>query len=179
MSRSHKDPSGTLNKARWLLSKSKRDIVKLQAEYTRACYPRHHYDTNIFEDKHRAKSIYSWEAAIVMAQYCILHNIENPSDVFNALNFRFEKGTSLIQGDRRWYNVLLDYFNSFILPCLKRNAGITWFIQPSLLTAFNMYSAFVHSGDIKPNCFLKTTTEHMNSIKCHALEKKYNAPWRK
>ena len=156
MSWSHKNPSGTLNKARWLLSKSKRnrhELCKL--------YDRHYSDIASGSTSKRClqsscyiKYCSSWESAFIMAQYCLLHNIDNPSDVFNSVNFDFERGTTLVQGDRQWEPVLKKYFNTIVSSVLDKN-GSSFLFEPALSTLFNLYEVLVKSGDIEPSSYLK------------------------
>ena len=145
--KSHRNPSGTINKASWLLSNSKRDIKMLASLYMRCGYPPHASAA----DKQSRKYQSSWEAAYVMAQYCIEHNVSKPSDVFNSINFDFEKGSTLKQGDIQWYEVLSDHFVSLVLPVLKEtHRGIwIWMVRPGLVTLYNMFAAYVKSGKIK------------------------------
>lgn len=142
---SHRNPSGTINKASWLLSNSKRDIKALASLYMRCGYPPHAF----VADKQSRKYQSSWEAAYVMAQYCIEHNVSKPSDVFNSINFDFEKGSTLKQGDIQWYEVLSDYFVSLVFPVLKETHSVLWMVRPGLVTLYNMFAAYVKSGKIK------------------------------
>ena len=156
MSWSHKDPSGTLNKARWLLDKSKRDRRELYK-----LYDRHYNDiaSGLISKKCSQSNCYvkycsSWESAFIIAQYCLLHNIDNPSDVFNSVNFDFERGTTLVQGDRQWEPALKKYFNTIVSSALEKN-GSSLLFDPSLSTLFNLYEVLVKSGDIEPSSYLK------------------------
>lgn len=142
---SHRNPSGTINKASWLLSNSKRDIKTLASLYMRCGYPPHASAA----DKQSRKYQSSWEAAYVMAQYCIEHTVSKPSDVFNSINFDFEKGSTLKQGDIQWYDVLSDYFVSLVFPVLKETQSVFWMVRPGLVTLYNMFAAYVKSGNIK------------------------------
>ena len=61
----HRNPSGTINKAKWLLSKSKRDINQLNSLI---CLIEAGLPLS-FERK-------SWQVAFYMATFCILNKIE-------------------------------------------------------------------------------------------------------
>lgn len=142
---SHRNPSGTINKTKWLLSNSKRDLKTLASLYMRCGYPPHASAA----DKQSRKYQSSWEAAYVMAQYCIEHNVSKPSDVFNSINFDFEKGSTLKQGDIQWYDVLSDYFVSLVFPVLKETHSVLWMVRPGLVTLYNMFAVYAKSGNIK------------------------------
>lgn len=141
----HRNPSGTINKASWLLSNSKRNLKILASLYMRCGYPPHASAAN----KQSRKYQNSWEAAYVMAQYCIEHNVSKPSDVFNSINFDFEKGYTLKQGDIQWYDALSDYFVSLVFPVLKETQSVTNLVRPGLMTLYNMFAVYVKSGKIK------------------------------
>ncbi len=142
---SYRNPSGTINKVCWLLSNSKRNPKTFASLYMRCGYPPHASAA----DKQSRKYQSSWEAAYVMAQYCIEHNVSKPSDVFNSINFDFEKGSTLKQGDIQWYDVLSNYFVSLVFPVLKETHSVLWMVRPSLVTLYNMFAAYVKSGNIK------------------------------
>ena len=145
LAKSHRNPSGPINKASWLLSESKRAFKTLTLLYSSCGFPPH----ASIADKQSYRYQSSWEAAYVMARYCIAHNISKASDVFNSINFNFVKGSTLKRGDNRWHDVLSEYFISFVMP-LRESQGITWTTRPDLTTLYFMYEDYVNSGDIKP-----------------------------
>jgi len=149
----HRNPSGTINKASWLLSKSKRNLTALASLYTRCKLPL--VDASLL-DKQKYDYQNSWEAAYVMARYCVIHNVSKPSDVFNSINFDFEKGFTLKHGDRQWYIVLMTYFQSLTstASCLEEKEGIHWRVPPTLMSTYFMYEDYLISGKIKSDGLL-------------------------
>ena len=149
MREKHRNPSGTINKVSWLLSKSKRDLTTLASLYKRVELPA---DASL-SVKQNYDYRYSWEAAYVMARYCVIHNVSKPSDVFNSINFDFEKdGATLKHGDRQWNFVLTKYFYSLVhtaIDSYMKEKGIIWMIRPGLITTYFMYEDYLKSGKIK------------------------------
>lgn len=149
MREKHRNPSGTINKASWLLSKSKRDLTTLVSLYSRVNLPA---DASLFV-KQNYDYRYSWDAAYVIARYCIIHNVSKPSDVFNSINFDFEKdGVTLKHGDRQWNVVLTKYFYSLVHTALEscmKEKGIIWMVRPGLISTYFMYEGCLKSGKIK------------------------------
>lgn len=92
----HRNPSGTINKAKWLLSKSKRDINKLNSLICsiEAGLPLS------FERK-------SWQAAFYMATYCIINRIEKVEEHFNQKNYKnYQSRKSVSSKNISWYDCL-------------------------------------------------------------------------
>lgn len=147
MREKHRNPSGTINKASWLLSKSKRDLTTLVSLYSRVSLSA---DSDV---KQNYDYRYSWDAAYVMARYCIIHNVSKPSDVFNSINFDFEKdGATLKHGDRQWNFVLTKYFYSLVHTAIEsymKEKDIIWMVRPGLISTYFMYEDCLKSGKIK------------------------------
>lgn len=149
MREKHRNPSGTINKASWLLSKSKRDLTTLASLYSRVDLP-----VNVtLSVKQSYDYRCSWEAAYVIASYCVIHNVSKPSDVFNSINFEFEKdGTTLKQGDKQWNFVLTKYFYSLVHTAVEsymKEKNINWIVRPGLISTYFMYEDYLKSGKIK------------------------------
>lgn len=92
----HRNPSGTINKAKWLLSKSKRDINKLNSLICsiEAGLPLS------FERK-------SWQAAFYMATYCIINGIEKVEEHFNKKNYKnYQSRKSVSSKNISWFDCL-------------------------------------------------------------------------
>jgi hypothetical protein len=93
----HRNPSGTINKAKWLLSKSERDINKFNSL---VCSIEAGVLSS-FEEK-------SWLAAISMAEYCINSHIKNIEDEFNINKYKdYRPRKSVSSKNIPWYDCLL------------------------------------------------------------------------
>lgn len=92
----HRNPSGTINKAKWLLSKSKRDINKLNSLICSI-------ETGLplsFERK-------SWQAAFYMATYCIVNKIEKVEEHFNQKKYKnYQSRKSVSSKNISWFDCL-------------------------------------------------------------------------
>lgn len=92
------DPSGVLNKTCRLLDKSKRNIRKFYKLYRRHYSNAKYVSTLIkrYPQSSRCvglvKCYISWESAYTIAYYCLLHNVNDPSDILekSGLNLQFE-----------------------------------------------------------------------------------------
>jgi len=92
----HRNPSGTINKAKWLLSKSKKDINKLNSL---VCSIEAGLPLS-FERK-------SWQAAFYMATYCIINGIEKVEEHFNKKNYKnYKTRTSTSSKNIPWFDCL-------------------------------------------------------------------------
>lgn len=92
----HRNPSGTINKAKWLLSKSERDINKLNSLICsiEAGLPLS------FERK-------SWQAAFYMATYCIVNKIKKVEEHFNKKNYKdYKTRISISSKNIPWFDCL-------------------------------------------------------------------------
>lgn len=95
----HNSPSGTINKAKWLLSESKRDLEKLYILLAKL-------QTDYFCSDSRK----SWLAAQYMAWYCIMNNISNVTDEFHFTNPKYSDYQARISVSSKripWYELLV------------------------------------------------------------------------
>lgn len=92
----HRNPSGTINKAKWLLSKSERDINQLNSL---VCSIEAGLPLS-FERK-------SWQAAFYMATFCIVNKIEKVEEHFNLINYKdYKPRKSVSSKNISWYDCL-------------------------------------------------------------------------
>ena len=89
----HRNPSGFMNKVRWLLSESKRDLNELNSLRNRIIYP---------DGNGRTDYDYSWYTAFHIAERMI---ITNESDVREYLNKVMEH--SYHKDEKTWYRRLM------------------------------------------------------------------------
>lgn len=92
----HRNPSGTINKAKWLLSESKRNHNKLNKLVE-----------SIELGPVGSLMKKSWLAAFYMAEYCIFNNIKNIEDEFNVNKYKdYTPRKSVSSKNISWYDCL-------------------------------------------------------------------------
>ena len=112
----HRNPSGTINKANWLVIESKRDVTRL----------RKIYDSIIARlPINDIISRQSWGAAYAMSIICINFCINHPRVIYNCGNTKYKTlldATWSRKYGARWYTVF-DIIDSEFCDTLRREAN--------------------------------------------------------